>query len=328
MPGSQGCLLPQPGLSWRLPAIRLRCDTMSRLHAIRAGCAAPAASQKAPPQQERRQRDSSVGPLPGWASFGKGTGEAAPDRWSDRRAAAGRVQAPGLSAPGLSRWSTDNAVRQAAAGRTVLAPRRADAEAAPGRDRAGATVEPDLWGARRGSPYSSVAPGGVTEQGASHHGRPALPGWLQQVPLDGLHKPVGLVLASAYVLATACHLSGETPASGRASADRRLCWCDEDDSKGPCSVKSASGTACSEQAAALPAIPHGRAAHAMTLSRAAPTLTRLGLAQTWHTWASLVPALSTARHQLVSPLPLQGLQSGRHGCPPCWALAWGFCSPV
>eukprot|EP00891_Asterochloris_glomerata_P001477 jgi/Astpho2/1477/Aster-05363 len=54
----------------------------------------------------------------------------------------------------------------------------------------------------------------MTEQGASHPGRPALQGWLQQVPLDGLHKPVGLVLASAYVLAAACHLSGaaERPA--------------------------------------------------------------------------------------------------------------------
>ncbi len=26
--------------------------------------------------------------------------------------------------------------------------------------------------------------------------------------IDGLHKPVGLVLASAYILGTACHLSG------------------------------------------------------------------------------------------------------------------------
>ena len=225
MPGSQGCLLLQPGLSWRLPAIRLRCESMSRLHPIRAGCTAPAASQKAPPQQERRQRDSSVGAQPGWAPSVKreGIGEAAPDRWSEKRAAAGRVQTLGLSAPGPSRWSTDNAVRQAAAGRAIVAPRRADAEAAPGRDKAGATVEPDLWGTRRGSPYSSAAPGRVTEQGASHRGRPALQGWLQQVPLDGLHKPVGLVLASAYVLAAACHLSGEMPVSGRASADRLLC---------------------------------------------------------------------------------------------------------
>ena len=193
---------------------------MSRLYAIRAGCTAPAASQKALPQQERRQRDSSAGAQPGWAPFVKreGLGEAAPDRWFDKRAAAGRVQTLGSSAPGLSRWSTDNAVRQAAAGRTTLAPRRADAEAASTRDKAGVTAEPDLWCARRGSPYSSVAPGGMTEQGASHPGRPALQGWLQQVPLDGLHKPVGLVLASAYVLAAACHLSGEMPVVGRASA--------------------------------------------------------------------------------------------------------------
>lgn len=26
--------------------------------------------------------------------------------------------------------------------------------------------------------------------------------------VDGLHKPIGLVLASAYILGTACHLSG------------------------------------------------------------------------------------------------------------------------
>ena len=233
MPGSQGCLLLQPGLSWRLPAIRLRCDSMSRLDIIRAGCTAPAASQKAPPQQERRQRDSSIGAQPSWVPSVKrdGIGEAAPDRWSDKRAAASRVQTPGFSAPGLSRWSTDNAVRQAAAGRTALAPRRADAEAGPGRDKAGVTVEPDLWGTRRGSPYSSVAPGGMTEQDASHHGRPALQGWLQQVPLDGLHKPVGLVLASAYVLAAACHLSGEMPVSGQASADRLLSRSGEEDSE-------------------------------------------------------------------------------------------------
>lgn len=27
--------------------------------------------------------------------------------------------------------------------------------------------------------------------------------------VDGLHKPIGLVLASAHILGTACHLSGQ-----------------------------------------------------------------------------------------------------------------------
>ncbi|KAK9829190.1 hypothetical protein WJX72_004398 [[Myrmecia] bisecta] len=36
----------------------------------------------------------------------------------------------------------------------------------------------------------------------------ALPFYSSNTALDGLHKPVGLVLSSAYVLAAACHLSG------------------------------------------------------------------------------------------------------------------------
>jgi len=121
------------------------------------------------------------------------------------------ASAPPLPASGGARSAAAELHRRRNVARMERAARRAAAPlpaAAPGAGRRGAAAPAAVQGKRGAAPASdALALGAGALPGRAEP--PLWRSWAAAVPeLDGLHKPVGLMLASALVLSSAVQLSG------------------------------------------------------------------------------------------------------------------------
>ena len=121
------------------------------------------------------------------------------------------ASAPPLSASGGARSAAAELHRRRKVARMERAARRGAARppaAAPGAGRRAAAAPAAVQGKRSAAPASgALALGAGAPPGRAE--APLWRAWAAAVPeLDGLHKPVGLMLASALVLSSAVQLSG------------------------------------------------------------------------------------------------------------------------